>query len=266
MAIELHVLADAQLLESFRLTRGLHLLGSSRNADLLLSVRDASSDVCRIELGIDGEVTIRSLDETTVRRSDGTSGLQVAVGNGDFAESGRFRLLVLDRAPRGEVQFKAAPAIPVTAPSKGIVPPASEPLALRVRSDREVRLVPVDQLTMGFGRGPDNEISFGTPEVSRHHARLIHKPEGPWIEDLDSTHGTFLNGLAIKAAAWPLGAQVRLSKALPNAPTLELLSTPRGSGRARCRRGGDATARPQRGHATRPPARSALRTPSTRRS
>ena len=225
MAIELHVLADAQLLETFRLAQGMHLLGSSKDADLLLSTRDVSSDICRIELGAEGEVTIRSLDETAVRRSDGTSALQVALANGDFAESGRFRLLVLDRAFRGEVQFKAAPQIPATAPTKGIVPPSSEPLALRIRSDREIRVVPVDQPTMVFGRGPDNAISFGTPEVSRHHARLIHMPTGPWIEDLGSTHGTFLDGVAVTAAAWRLGAQVRLSSA-PDAPTLELLSLP----------------------------------------
>ncbi len=222
MAIELHVLADAQLLETFRLTRGMHLLGSSKDADLLLSARDASSDICRIELGVDGEVTVRSLDETAVRRSDGTSSVQVSVGNGDFAESGRFRLLVLDHTSHGEVQFKPAPAIPATAPSPGIVPPPIEPLALRLRSDREVRVVPVDQPTMVFGRGPGNAISFGTPEVSRRHARLFHMPTGPWIEDLGSTHGTFLDGLPVKAAAWRLGAEVRLSRAA-DAPTLELL-------------------------------------------
>ena len=127
MAIELHVLADAQLLETFRLAPGMHLLGSSKDADLLVSVRDASADICRIELGGDGQVTIRSLGETRVRCSDGTSGLQVAVGNGDYAESGRFRLLMLDRTAHGEVQFEAAPLIPATAPSEWVVPPSSEP-------------------------------------------------------------------------------------------------------------------------------------------
>ena len=223
MAIELHVLAGPRLLESFRLSRGAHLLGSSNAADLLLSRRDVPADVCRVHQESEGQVTLRALDETELRRFDGQSALQLVLNNGDFAEIAGLRLLALDRAPVSDVHFEAAPFIPPTAPRPGIRPPSHEALALRVRSEREVRVVPVDQVTMVFGRGPGNALSFGTPEVSRHHARLFHKPEGPWIEDLGSTHGTYLDGVAVTAAAWRIGAQVRLSRAL-EAPTLELLS------------------------------------------
>ena len=33
--------------------------------------------------------------------------------------------------------------------------------------------------------------------VSRKHARIIRKPEGLFIEDLDSAHGTFVNGKSV---------------------------------------------------------------------
>ena len=86
MAVELHVLSGPRLLESFRLSPGTHLLGVSDTADLLLSARDVTKDICRVELGSDGKVTLRAVDETAIRPCSGTSALQVTLDNADFAE------------------------------------------------------------------------------------------------------------------------------------------------------------------------------------
>jgi len=219
---ELHVLAGRSLLETFRLTRGIHRLGSTDDADLLLSSRDVRGDVCRVELSPDGLVTLRSLDDTPLRHCDGTSGLQVALGNGDFAETGSLRLLVLEDEARPVILVEESLAVVATAPSNQVRAPANPFLTLRITADGETRLFPLEQPLVTLGRGPGNTLAFTAPEVSRHHARLILKPTGPWIEDLSSGHGTYLDGARVTSAAWPVGAQVRLSRA-PGAPTLELL-------------------------------------------
>jgi len=200
----------------------MHRLGSTENSDLVLSSRDVSGDVCRIELMPDGLVTMRSLDDTPLRHCDGTAGLQVTLGNGDFAEAAGLRLLVLEDAARPGILVEELPAVAETAASDQVRAPANPFLTLRVTSEGETRLLPLDQPLVTFGRGPGNTLAFEAPEVSRHHARLILKPTGPWIEDLGSGHGTYLDGGRVTAAAWPLGSQVRLSAA-PGAPTLELL-------------------------------------------
>ena len=48
-----------------------------------------------------------------------------------------------------------------------------------------------------LGRGPGNAIMLQDPLVSQAHARLVHRQDGWWLEDLGSTNGTFVNGKAI---------------------------------------------------------------------
>ena len=47
------------------------------------------------------------------------------------------------------------------------------------------------------GRGPDCNLRFDSPGLSRTHARLIPTDTGVQIEDLGSSNGTFLNGKRI---------------------------------------------------------------------
>jgi hypothetical protein len=47
------------------------------------------------------------------------------------------------------------------------------------------------------GRGPDCNLRFDTPGLSRTHARLIPTDTGVQVEDLGSSNGTFLNGKRI---------------------------------------------------------------------
>lgn len=45
-----------------------------------------------------------------------------------------------------------------------------------------------------FGRHPDCDVVVDVGAVSRHHAQVVRKGEGYWVEDLKSRNGTFLNG------------------------------------------------------------------------
>jgi hypothetical protein len=44
------------------------------------------------------------------------------------------------------------------------------------------------------GRVPEADLVFAAPSVSRKHAYLWRQPAGWWVADLNSTHGTFVDG------------------------------------------------------------------------
>jgi len=51
---------------------------------------------------------------------------------------------------------------------------------------------------LNIGRAPDNDIVLTDEKISRYHARLVFR-SGKWhLVDLQSTHGTFVNGEQVK--------------------------------------------------------------------
>jgi pSer/pThr/pTyr-binding forkhead associated (FHA) protein len=50
-----------------------------------------------------------------------------------------------------------------------------------------------------IGRDPACEIALEDPTVSNKHARLSYHHAQWWLEDLQSTNGTFLNGQAVSS-------------------------------------------------------------------
>lgn len=62
-----------------------------------------------------------------------------------------------------------------------------------------------------LGSAPDVTVRIVHPTVSRLHARLeVDGRNATWIVDLDSTNGTFVDGLRVRAAALHPGAAIRL--------------------------------------------------------
>lgn|GEM_PF-4676948 len=55
-----------------------------------------------------------------------------------------------------------------------------------------------------LGRAPENDVVLLCPRVSKRHATLQLRDGVPWLRDLASKNGTFLNGVALRAPA-PLG-------------------------------------------------------------
>lgn len=45
-----------------------------------------------------------------------------------------------------------------------------------------------------IGRAPDNDLRLENPTISAHHARIYTYLTTSYIEDLDSTNGTFIDG------------------------------------------------------------------------
>jgi predicted component of type VI protein secretion system len=56
---------------------------------------------------------------------------------------------------------------------------------------------PLFAVTTTVGRDPISDIAINDPEVSRQHARISKTKEGLLLEDLESTNGTFLNGIRL---------------------------------------------------------------------
>jgi transcriptional regulator with GAF, ATPase, and Fis domain len=65
-----------------------------------------------------------------------------------------------------------------------------------------------DAATLGSAVGSDVRMQEGT--VSRLHARIEHRDDGPWIVDLDSTNGTTIDGIAVSGARLHDGARLGL--------------------------------------------------------
>ncbi len=76
---------------------------------------------------------------------------------------------------------------------------------------KEIPILPnVSSLTIG--RKPDNDIVIDNPAVSGHHARFFKIGSSYFIEDLNSTNGTFIKGKKILKAEIHNGDEIHIAK------------------------------------------------------
>jgi pSer/pThr/pTyr-binding forkhead associated (FHA) protein len=65
--------------------------------------------------------------------------------------------------------------------------------AIEEGTERELDSSPVT-----LGRAPENDLVLDADEfASVRHARIEPRRDGVWLEDLDSTNGTFVNGIKL---------------------------------------------------------------------
>jgi len=63
-----------------------------------------------------------------------------------------------------------------------------------------IREIPLDKPALAVGRKPDNDIVLDNATVSGHHCK-IYEAGGTWfVEDLNSTNGTYVNGKKVLKA------------------------------------------------------------------
>ncbi|MGH3009920.1 MAG: FHA domain-containing protein [Gaiellaceae bacterium] len=91
---------------------------------------------------------------------------------------------------------------------------AAAGLGSAARSRRPVRLVvqrspsleegaefPVDSAPVTLGRGGQNDLVLDGDEfASARHAKVESRGDGVWVQDLESTNGTFVNGTRVVGA------------------------------------------------------------------
>ncbi|WP_013630343.1 ATP-binding protein [Rubinisphaera brasiliensis] len=68
--------------------------------------------------------------------------------------------------------------------------------------------------SMVIGRGSKNPIRILDTEASRVHARIAPREDGWWLEDLNSSNGTFINGQPIEQKRLESGDQIQLGRTL----------------------------------------------------
>lgn len=56
-----------------------------------------------------------------------------------------------------------------------------------------IKEIPLDKPTLTVGRKPDNDIVIDNPAISSHHCKIVLKGDTYYVEDLESTNGTFVN-------------------------------------------------------------------------
>lgn len=61
-------------------------------------------------------------------------------------------------------------------------------------SSKVINELKIDQDEVIIGRDADNDVQIDNVAVSREHAKIIRGPNSYFIEDLNSTNGTFVNG------------------------------------------------------------------------
>lgn len=63
-----------------------------------------------------------------------------------------------------------------------------------------------------IGRDRSCQLCIDDPQISRHHVRILQRADAITIEDLNSSNGTFLNGVRIRTATLKVNDLVTLGK------------------------------------------------------
>ena len=75
-----------------------------------------------------------------------------------------------------------------------------------------IREIKLDKPSFTIGRKPDNDIALDNAAVSGHHCKM-YESGGTWyVEDLNSTNGTFVNGKKTLKAGLKNGDTINLVK------------------------------------------------------
>ncbi|MDD4101815.1 MAG: sigma 54-interacting transcriptional regulator [Kiritimatiellae bacterium] len=70
----------------------------------------------------------------------------------------------------------------------------------------------VNHDTFTIGSGSHNDLAIGDSTVSKRHCEIIVEQSGYLIRDLDSTNGTFVQGVRVSSAHLAPGSEIQLGK------------------------------------------------------
>jgi len=73
-------------------------------------------------------------------------------------------------------------------------PSTGDPPVLVVVEGTDRRTIVLDHFPFTIGRRTDRDMVMADPRVSREHAHFVREPDGTFIVDQASRHGTFVNG------------------------------------------------------------------------
>jgi len=70
----------------------------------------------------------------------------------------------------------------------------------------------IEKNVFHVGRAPGSNLVLMERTVSGQHARIVHREDGYWVEDLQSTNGTFVNGRKVDRQRLRTGDRVAFDK------------------------------------------------------
>ena len=89
---------------------------------------------------------------------------------------------------------------------------SSTPQLYWVGPDGQENVIPLVAGEVLIGRRSDADIVLNNQHVSRHHAKLVKMQEGYFLQDLGSTHGTFVNEVRVEQHVLKHGDRIALGK------------------------------------------------------
>jgi pSer/pThr/pTyr-binding forkhead associated (FHA) protein len=106
---------------------------------------------------------------------------------------------------KSDAGFPSAVDTVVDLPVPAVAEPEERSLLIEVEvvggpMDGHRRRVVVGELSIGRGEGNDLKLPLD-PKVSTHHARILVEGRNFWLQDLDSTNGTFIGAERIEGRA-----------------------------------------------------------------
>lgn len=77
-------------------------------------------------------------------------------------------------------------------------------------NDQVLKETPLGRETITIGRKPDNDLHLDHHAVSGYHAQVITVLNDSFLEDLDSTNGTWIDGVRIRKRALKEGDEITI--------------------------------------------------------
>src|SRR5947208_1214975 len=91
-------------------------------------------------------------------------------------------------------------------------PMSSTPQLYWVGPEGQENCLPLEAGEILIGRKGDADVVLNNQHVSRHHAKLVKTADGYFLQDLGSTHGTFVNETRVEQHALRHGDRISLGK------------------------------------------------------
>jgi len=85
-------------------------------------------------------------------------------------------------------------------------------LVIRAGGGRAGETFQISGEQMRIGRSPDAEVFLDDVTVSRNHALLVRRRDGPYIDDLGSLNGTYVNRRRIESHKLVDGDELQIGK------------------------------------------------------
>lgn len=189
------------------LDRDVTVLGRGAGADVVVPHPEVSRRQAQVE---------RRGDRWFVRDVSGRGTVvagnlrdEAALHEGDEIAFGEFRAVFLGGdGEREDLETRAGRELTERAPAQMR---ETAPLALRVRSGGREAVLPLTT-EMTVGKAPGNTLVLPDTFASGVHCRILRRGAGVLVTDLDSTNGTWVNGMRVGSAEIGPGAWIRVGE------------------------------------------------------